>query len=129
MVDYNHLKIFNGNKTQDLKIVSDWGFRNIDDVYVSFGDVNFDGEDDITITKEIGMNWNTDILLINENGTFVRNIKYEEIMNPNIIKDKKLITSEYKISSVGEFFKAYQWKENKLIIIDSSEHVYGLNRK
>lgn len=129
MTDYSRLKIFNGNKTQNLKIVSDWGFRNIDQIDVLFEDVNFDGADDITITKEIGMNWSTDVLLINNNGTFVRNKKYEEIMNPSIYVQEKLIISEYRVSGVGDISKTYQWKGNELLIIDSSENVYGLDKK
>lgn len=77
-VEYRHLKIYTGKKVQDLEAVSDWGFLNADEFEIHFEDVNFDGADDITLTKEIGMNWYADRLWINNNGTFISHKEYEK---------------------------------------------------
>ncbi|WP_294296298.1 hypothetical protein [uncultured Chryseobacterium sp.] len=123
--DYRHLKVYTGEKIQHLDAFSEWGFLNADEFQLHFEDVNFDGADDITLTKEAGMNWHADRLWINKNGTFIRQKKYEKIKNPIPDKNKRRIFSEYRISGIGEFSETYQWKNGTLVLVNSSEYIYG----
>ncbi|MFZ4931089.1 XAC2610-related protein [Chryseobacterium sp. Mn2064] len=125
LVDYYQLTVKSGNNTQKLHAVSNWGFSNIDQTEFSFEDVNFDGKKDIMIAKETGMNWGTSYVWINKNGKFVKEEKFEKIMNPHFDSVKKEIRSEYRISGEGDFSRTYRWKKGNLILTDSSEYLYG----
>ena len=125
LVDYYKLIVKNGKNTQTLHAVSNWGFSNINQTEFSFEDVNFDGKKDLMIAKETGMNWGTSYVWINKNGKFIKEEKFEKIMNPHFDSVKKEIRSDYRISGEGDFSRTYRWKKGNLILTDSSEYMYG----
>jgi hypothetical protein len=114
-VDYYKLNVYQGKRVQNLKAASDWGFQNLEELDFKFQDVNFDGIDDLTISKEIGMNWFKLNVWINNKGKFIPEKKFEEIYNPIFNLKKKEIKSDYRVSGVGEFWSTYEWKNKKLV--------------
>lgn len=70
-VDYYKLKVYQGKKIQNLKAVSNWEFRNVEEMDFKFQDINFDGINDLTISKEVGMNWFKLDGWINKKGKFI----------------------------------------------------------
>ncbi|WP_435524270.1 XAC2610-related protein [Chryseobacterium indoltheticum] len=89
-VDYYKLKVYQGKEVQNLKAFSDWGFRNVEELDFKFEDVNFDGTKDLTISKEVGINWFISNVWINKKGKFIQEKKFEKIYNPIFdVKKKK----------------------------------------
>lgn len=109
-VDYYKLKVYQGKRIQNLDAVSDWEFQNVEELDFKFEDVNFDGINDLTISKEVGMNWFKLNVWINKKGKFVQDKKFDEIYNPIFNLQKKEIKSDYRISGVGEFWSTYEWQ-------------------
>ncbi|MPS64965.1 MAG: hypothetical protein DI622_19620 [Chryseobacterium sp.] len=122
-VDYYKLKVYQGKRIQNLDAVSDWEFQNVEELDFKFEDVNFDGINDLTISKEVGMNWFKLNVWINKKGKFVQDKKFDEIYNPIFNLQKKEIKSDYRISGVGEFWSTYEWQNNKLIRTSYSENI------
>jgi len=114
-VDYYKLKVYQGKKIQNLHAVSEWEFRDIEELDFKFEDVNFDGINDLTIAKEVGMNWFKLNVWINNKGKFSQEKKFDEIYSPVFNPKTKEIKSYYRVSSVGEFWSTYEWRDNKLI--------------
>ncbi|MBO6184424.1 MAG: hypothetical protein J6O88_06990 [Chryseobacterium sp.] len=126
-VDYYKLKVYQGKEVQNLKAFSDWGFRNVEELDFKFEDVNFDRTNDLTISKEVGMNWFISNVWINKKGKFIQEKKFEKIYNPIFNVKKKEIKSDYRISGVGEFWSTYEWKNGKLIRTSYTEDVVDIN--
>lgn len=124
-VDYYNLKVYSNKNVQNIKAVSDWEFSNVNQLEFSFQDANFDGTNDLTISKEVGMNWYTLNVWINKNGRFVKEKEFDKIYNPVFDKKKKEINSDYRVSGTGEFWSTYEWKKNKLVRTGYSEEIYG----
>ncbi|MFL9833615.1 XAC2610-related protein [Chryseobacterium terrae] len=114
-VDYYNLKVYKGKKVQNLKAFSNWGFRNVEELDFKFEDVNFDGINDLTISKEVGMNWFILNVWINKKGKFISEKKFDKIYNPIFYPKKKEVKSDYRISGIGEFWSTYEWKNGELI--------------
>lgn len=122
-VDYYKLKVYQNKKIQNLDAVSDWEFKNVEELDFKFEDVNFDGINDLTISKEVGMNWFKLNVWINKKGKFIQEKKFDDIYSPIFDPKIKEIKSYYRVSSVGEFWSTYQWKNNKLIRTSYTEDI------
>lgn len=122
-VDYYKLKVYQHKKIQNLDAVSDWEFKNVEELDFKFEDVNFDGINDLTISKEVGMNWFILNVWINKKGKFIQEKKFDDIYSPIFDPKSKEIKSYYRVSSVGEFWSTYQWKNNKLIRTSYTEDI------
>ncbi|MGI9652962.1 XAC2610-related protein [Chryseobacterium sp. RLHN22] len=122
-VDYYKLKVYQHKKIQNLDAVSDWEFKNVEELDFKFEDVNFDGINDLTISKEVGMNWFKLNVWINKKGKFIQEKKFDDIYSPIFDPKIKEIKSYYRVSSVGEFWSTYQWKNNKLIRTSYTEDI------
>ncbi|MFC7346297.1 XAC2610-related protein [Chryseobacterium zhengzhouense] len=122
-VDYYKLKVYQHKKIQNLDAVSDWEFKNVEELDFKFEDVNFDGINDLTISKEVGMNWFKLNVWINKKGKFIQEKKFDDIYSPIFDPKSKEIKSYYRVSSVGEFWSTYQWKNNKLIRTSYTEDI------
>ena len=107
---------------QNLDAVSDWEFKNVEELDFKFEDVNFDGINDLTISKEVRMNWFKLNVWINKKGKFIQEKKFDDIYSPIFDPKIKEIKSYYRVSSVGEFWSTYQWKNNKLIRTSLNHH-------
>ncbi|WP_441557282.1 XAC2610-related protein [Chryseobacterium sp. 2TAF14] len=126
-IDYYKLKVYQGKKIQNLNAVSDWEFRNVEELDFKFQDVNFDGISDLTISKEVGMNWFTLNVWINKNGKFIQEKKFDDIYSPTFDPNSKEIKSYHRVSSIGEFWSTYEWKNKKLIRTSYTENVVEIN--
>lgn len=122
-VDYYKLKVYQNKKIQNLDAVSDWEFRNVEELDFKFEDVDFDGINDLTISKEVGMNWFQLNVWINKKGKFIQEKSFDDIYSPIFDPKSKEIKSYYRVSSVGEFWSTYEWKNNKLIRTSYTEDI------
>lgn len=107
-VDYYKLKVYQGKKIQNLQAVSEWQFRHMEELDFKFEDVNFDGINDLTIAKEVGMNWFKLNVWINKGEKFIQEKKFNEIYSPIFNLQKKEVKSYYRVSGVGEFWSIYE---------------------
>lgn len=126
-IDYYKLKVYQGKRIQNLKAVSNWEFRNVEEMDFRFQDVNFDGINDLTISKEVGMNWFILDGWINKKGKFIPEKMLNEIYNPIFDAKSKKIGSYHRVSGVGEFWSTYEWKNSKLIRTSYSEDIVDIN--
>lgn len=122
-VDYYKLKVYQNKKIQNLDAVSEWQFRDVEELDFKFEDVNFDGINDLAISKEVGMNWFKLNVWINKKGKFIQEKKFEDIYSPIFDPKSKEIKSYYRVSSVGEFWSTYEWQNDKLIRTSYSENI------
>ena len=122
-VDYYKLKVYQNKKIQNLDAVSDWEFRNVEELDFKFEDVDFDGINDLTISKEVGMNWFQLNVWINKKGKFIQEKSFDDIYSPIFDLKNKEIKSYYRVPSVGEFWSTYEWKNNKLIRTSYTEDI------
>jgi hypothetical protein len=109
----------NNNNNWEVKIDNSFNAYFLNNtVEIEFVDVNFDGSKDIKFLNSIGYGGVNRFynLLVNSNGNFITYENFENVANPEIDIENKVVRSNSKISGNQGVEELYLWKNGEIVL-------------